>query len=169
MILTQDEFLALSGQEKADFVNKFIVEGVLLEDIARQNFNKGRSWLSKRLNAEGFFNPSGKGYRYDAEKHVAHKEEQHPREVELPEGLQELLKYKDKLIALATAETLQTTNKPGISIIAKYDGEESISRSFKLPKSLSDELDILGAKLRIKKQDLCTLAIAYFVEQYTEE
>lgn len=155
-LMTEQEFLALNAQEKADFVNGLIDEGLTLEQISKQHFKKSASWLSKSLNVEGFNKPRG-------EKHYV----RHNNAVELPDELLELLKYKDKLIALATAETPQ--NKPDVSLVAKFDGEELVPRSFKLPKSLVDEFDAVGAKLRLSKQDLCTLAIAYFVEQYKNQ
>lgn len=155
--MTEKEFLQLTAEERANFINQQLRAGKNLKEIAEE-LNRSASWLSKRMNENGYYFLAGEGYIYmpfaPSKKHT-----------EASDELLELLKYKDSLIALAKSHEAQKGFKqPDFSVLSQFDSDEQVPRNFKLPKRLDDEFESLSKKLGCKKQTLFTYAIWYFLQ-----
>lgn len=154
--MTEKEFLQLTAEERANFINQQLRSGKTLKEIADE-LNRSASWLSKKMNENGYYFLAGEGYVYmssDASKTPS-------------DGLVELLKYKNSIIALAQQyESQKGFKQPDFSVLSQFDSDEQVPRNFKLPKRLDDEFESLSKKLGCKKQTLFTYAIWYFLQNY---
>lgn len=157
--MTEKEFLQLTAEEKANYINQQLRSGKTLKEIAG-NWNRSTSWISKKMNEKGYYFLSGMGYIYMP--FAPHKESS-----EANDELSELLKYKDSLIALAQQYEAQKGFKQiDFSVLNEFDSDEQVARNFKLPRSLDDKFESLSKKLGCKKQILFTYAIWYFLQNF---
>ena len=157
----EQTFRAMSPEEREKFVNERLMEGKSNKQVAEEEFNRSASWLNERMKEAGYTKQKGGLYVKNEDESMA---DAVPSHQEAYTAMLELLQYKDALLALV--RTNQASEKPDFSLLDRYDEEETISRTYALPKGLVNGLDDLAKRLRVKKQDLFLLALASFVDRY---
>lgn len=157
--MTEREFLNLTSQRKADFVNERLATGMKLEEIAKGEFNRSRSWLSKKLNEVGYFNLNGREYLKRVEEPYSLSEEPRSSSGELAE----LLRHRESLVALAKQYEASNAYIPlNFSELENYKGEIQVT-TIRLKKGLLDELESIEKKLGAKRNNLISLALHHFI------
>lgn len=152
--MTEQQFKTLPGEEKAEFVNEKIKNGKSLADIAKSEFGRSQSWLSKLLNEEGFYMQAG--FYVKRQKQPA----------DACSDLTELFKYKDKLITLAKQfEASEPVLRPDFVEVSKLESKEQTT-TIRLKAELIEQLDALSKQFGTTKSMILSLALLDFIKKY---
>jgi len=154
--MNRNEFEALTGLGKAEFINKELNEGRTLEDIARTELNMSRSWVEKQLYKEGYKKERNSVFVFDEKEHVP----------EVTEDLSDLLKHAYTLVSLAKRIEAENSIKPDFTVLQQY--KESVDHRFTITmkKELHEQLKNLAETSGINISKMISLAVHHLIQSY---
>lgn len=154
--MERQEFEALTFEEQLEYVNQRYQ--MTVKQIAEEIKDIPPSSLSK-IFAE-------KGYRRVKGLYV--KTEKTPQSSSIKDDsedpLQELLQYKDQLIAMVLKNQQQSSNQLDFSFLENYQNQDKKTITFELPEEMAKQFDSEIAKKGFKKQAILNLLIYQFLQ-----
>jgi len=156
--LERQEFENLTFTEQLEYVNQRT--HMTVEEIAKEIKGMPPSSLSKIF--------SEKGYRRVKRLYV--KSEQMPQSSSskdtAEDPLQELLHYKDQLIAIALGKQHHQSNQLDFSFLEQYKSQNKKTVTFDLPEEMVVQFNSLVAKKGYKKQAIWSFMVHNFLENH---
>ena len=156
--MDRKEFEKWTKEQRAEFVNKRL-DNKSLDEIAKHEFGRSASWLSKKLAEDGYHKERNGRFHYEEKKQISEQS------VSFTNGFEELFKHKDTLIALAQKIENDGHINPDFSVLNEYKGEDH-RFSVTLKKSLNEELESLSKRVGIPKSSMIALAIHHLIQNY---
>jgi len=155
--LERQEFEALTFKEQLEYVNQRTQ--MTVKQIAEEIKGMPPSSLSK-IFAE-------KGYRRVKGLYV--KTEKTPQSSSTKDDsenpLQELLQYKDQLIAMVLKNQQQSSNQLDFSFLENYQNQDKKTITFELPEEMAKQFDSEIARKGYKKLSVLNLLIYEFLQR----
>lgn len=155
--MERQEFEALTFKEQLEYVNQRTQ--MTVKQIAEEIKGMPPSSLSKNF--------AEKGYRRVKGLYV--KTEKTPQSSstkdDTEDPLQELLQYKDRLIAMVLKNQQQSSNQLDFSFLENYQNQDKKTITFELPEEMAKQFDSEIAKKGFKKQAILNLLIYQFLQR----
>lgn len=157
--LERQDFENLPFEKQLKYVNER--NDMTLEEIAR-TIGIPQSSLS------GIF--AKRGYRRERSTGQYVKSEENPPSKKTTslfssKDLQELLRYKNQLIALALEKQQNQLNRIDFSFLTKFENQNKKTIAFDLPEELANDFNAVVTKTGYKKQAILTFLIYDFLQK----
>ena len=150
--MERQEFENLTFKEQLNYVNQR--KHMTVKKIAEEIKGMPPSSLSKIF--------AKKGYRRVKGLYV--KTEKMPQSKSTKDDLEELLHYKDQLIAMVLKNQQQSSNQLDFSFLEKYQNQSKKTITFDLPEEMVDQFNSFVVKRGYKKQAVLSFIVHNFLQ-----
>ena len=150
--MERQEFENLTFKEQLEYVNQR--KHMTVKQIAEEIKGMPPSSLSKIY--------AKKGYRRVKGLYV--KTEKMPQLESTKDDLEELLHYKDQLIAMVLKNQQQSSNQLDFSFLEKYQNQSKKTITFDLPEEMVDQFNSFVVKRGYKKQAVLSFIVHNFLQ-----
>lgn len=149
-------FEVLSFKKQLEYVNERA--HVTIKEIADEIEGMPPSSLSQIFSQRGYRRVKGLYVKSEQKLQV------NPSKENLGNPLQELLNYKDQLIAMVLSETKEKPKLLDFSFLEQFEGQTKKTITFDLPEEMIKDLDRFIINKGLKKQTLMSLIVYSFLE-----